>query len=326
MTSPGFCCHGCWRKGNSIPKSGSARRHYYPCDQHKMGPSFELHVESTERIYKALERRRLFGVEGMAYPLSLPIHNTDIELTFVIHGMEPELPTDPSLLADFLPDPRYPDWDAQIKHHELINAKSQRAREAFWGCRDRDVIICHLDMSDLIGAWLEHTGRMFWTQAGKYSHSYCEHILQDPWCHNHRVFQAEKERLSDTLHVRTNSDGSQSNLKHFHLFDKHNMSELRTILDTLNEEDDYQGPVMVDPKHKLPISPKIELSTIKRHPRDREIPFLTEEYQARQETPNQLLTRLFHGDLIDQSNNAMAGGTSGPARIKFCKCTNYRRF
>ena len=177
------------------------------------------------------------------------------KLTFLIHGMEPELPTDISQLGDVLPDPRYPDWETQIEHHKEINKASRRARETYWGCGDKSVVMYFIEMSDSIGAHLERTGRKFWTQAGKYSHSYCEHILQDPWCHNLEVFLAEKDRLS------TGAD-SQSSAKHYHLFDKHNMSRIKQILDKLNEtEETYEGPIMIDPKSQIPIRPVIKLST-----------------------------------------------------------------
>ena len=160
MTSPGYCCYGCWRKGNDMPKSG--RRHYYVCENHKIGTGFELHVNATESIYKALDRRRAQGVQMMVSELTLTIHKDDTKratLTFLIHGMEPELPTDISQLGDVRPDPRYPDWEAQIEHHKEINKVSRRARETYWGCGDKSVVMYFLDMSDAIGSHLERTGR-----------------------------------------------------------------------------------------------------------------------------------------------------------------------
>ena len=133
--------------------------------------------------------------------------------------MESELPT---YLADFegiLPDPRYPNWELQLAHHKKINECSKKARGMIWGCEDRSVIEYFLRLSDSIGTHLEHTGRKFWTQSGKYSHSHCEHILQDPWTHNLNVFYAEKKRLTPP-----SADASDPP-EHYHLFDRINMSQ-----------------------------------------------------------------------------------------------------
>ena len=123
----------------------------------------------------------------MALSLSLKVTD-DLTLTFAIHGMEPELPTDLVDVEGMLPDPRYPDLELQLEHHKQINQCSKRARGLFWGCEDLGVILYHLNISDDIGSHLENTGRKFWTQSGVYSHSYCEHILQDPGAHNIKVF------------------------------------------------------------------------------------------------------------------------------------------
>ena len=111
MTSPGYCCYGCWRKGNGLSKSASARRHYHVCEHRTVGPSFVPHVTAMDPIYHALNRRRSIGIQRSCQLLALFITRDDqrTELTFVIHGMEPELPTDMSHLDGALHDPRYPD-------------------------------------------------------------------------------------------------------------------------------------------------------------------------------------------------------------------------
>ena len=115
-------------------------------------------------------------MENMFLPCTLKVRD-DLSLTFHLHGMEPELPIEIDDLSNMQHDPRYPSWDKQFEHHKKLNDMSRQARIQYWGCEDRSVIEYFLRLSDSIGAHLEDTGRKFWTQEGKYSHSYCEHIL-----------------------------------------------------------------------------------------------------------------------------------------------------
>ena len=162
MTTPGFCCYGCVRKAHGLVKSG--KRHYNYCGQRQtITPDLIPHVRFSKLVYDAFNRRRNEGVSEMALRCTLPIPDTT-SLTFFIHGMEPELSTNPADFEGVLPDPRYPNWELQLAHHRKINECSKRARGRFWGCEDIQVIEYFLQFSDHIGSHLENTGRRLWTQ------------------------------------------------------------------------------------------------------------------------------------------------------------------
>ena len=114
MTSPGYCCYGCWRKAHGLSKSKSGKRHYNYCSQQTITSDLVLHVRSMKLVYAALDRRRNEGVSGMTLACTLPI-SKDLFLLVLIHGMEPELSTDPADFEGILPDPRYPSWDLQLR-------------------------------------------------------------------------------------------------------------------------------------------------------------------------------------------------------------------
>ena len=78
----------------------------------------------------------------------------------------------------------------------------------------------------------------------------------------------ERYRLTEALNSQENN---QEGTYHYHLYDRHNMKKVRDMLDHLNKEGDtYEGPVMYDPKGKIPVQPTIKLAELHRLPRDRE--------------------------------------------------------
>ena len=145
-----------------MPKSGT--RHYSVCAHAKIGDELVPHVDAMERIYKAFDCHRTAGVRDMAHRVTLSLTTSDgqsIELNTMVHGLEPELPIDIDQVENFLPDPRFPDWETQLNYHKRINDASRRARGCFWGTEHLSLILYFLKMSDDCGSHLERTGRKF---------------------------------------------------------------------------------------------------------------------------------------------------------------------